>query len=247
MVVAAGLGTRLASAAAPKALVEVAGRSLVAHTLARLRAGVAEVVVVAPCGHEAAVARACAPFDPTRVVAGGGRRSDSVRAGVAAVTGADVIAIHDAARPFTPHAVLTAAVKAIAGSRSAAGKDERAAQPHDVPAATAGPVLAAAPTVPVADTIKRVEAGRVLGTVDRHGLHAVQTPQVFPRPILDRVLAWAGDLAATDELGLVEQARDAGVVSGDIVAVPGSPLAFKVTYPADLDLAAVAAAGPLDG
>jgi 2-C-methyl-D-erythritol 4-phosphate cytidylyltransferase len=104
-------------------------------------------------------------------------------------------------------------------------------------------VLAAAPALPVADTLKRTDGDEVVGTVDRAGLVAVQTPQVFPRQVLEGVTA-AG-AAATDDLALVEAARAAGRLSGRIVLVPGSVRGAKITYPEDIVIAeALAATDP---
>lgn len=87
------------------------------------------------------------------------------------------------------------------------------------------------PVLPVVDTIKEVDAGeRVLGTVDRSALRAVQTPQGFRRAVLAAAHAAAGD-PLTDDAGLVEKQ---GV---PVVCVPGSEHALKITRPFDLALA----------
>lgn len=219
VVVAAGLGTRLGSAA-PKALVEVGGRSLLDHALERVTAvGADEVVVVHTPGEEASFRAVVA--GRAGLVVGGATRSASVRAGVAVLGDHDVVAVHDAARAFTPPEVMRAALDAVRGE-----------------------VVAAAPGLPVADTLKDVEGDRVVATVDRSRLWAVQTPQVFARVTWDAVTAWAGDREATDDLALVEQAIEAGAVSGEVRLVAGSRLALKVTWPEDLVLAAALAGVP---
>lgn len=217
VVVAAGLGTRLGTDV-PKALVEVAGRSLLAHALDRVgQVGADEVVVVHTPGEEDAFAAAAS--GRARLVPGGATRAASVRAGVAAADGAhEVVAVHDAARAFTPPSTMRAAVDAVRG-----------------------PVVAAAPGLPVADTLKDVADGRVVATVDRDRLWAVQTPQVVARVTWDAVVSWAGGAETTDELGLVEQAVRAGAVAGEIRLVPGSRLGLKVTWPEDLVVAAALA------
>lgn len=215
VVVAAGRGERFGGDR-PKALIEVIGRPLVAHAVAGLRAaGIRHLVVVHTPDHREAFAGAV--DDEVVLVPGGSDRSASVRAGLAALhLDVDVVAVHDAARAFVPPSVVRAAVSAV------------------------GPgVLAAAPAVPVADTLKRVVDGEVRGTIDRSDLAAVQTPQVFPREVLEQVIA--GDAAATDDLALVERARDEGRLDGRIVLVPGSFRAHKITYAADLALAEVLA------
>jgi 2-C-methyl-D-erythritol 4-phosphate cytidylyltransferase len=264
VLVAAGAGTRLGSPG-PKALVEVAGRSLLAHALAGLAAAglPAPVVVHAPDHREAFEASAGA-VPVAAWVPGGATRTDSVRAGVAALPDTvEVVAVHDAARPLTPPDVMRATVAAVRGD-----------------------VLAAAPGIAVADTLKRIAGvsggdrgaaavsnsggdrgaaavsnsggdrgaaavgtsggdgdsallGEVVGTVDRSHLVGVQTPQAFPRAVLSRALAAADD--ATDDLALVEQLVERGELTGRVVVVPGSVWGWKVTRPNDLALVAALA------
>lgn len=230
VVVAAGHGTRLGSNG-PKALIEVAGRSLLAHTLAGLAAaGLPPAVVVHAPGEREAFAAAAGDLPVAAYVPGGATRTDSVRAGVAALgDGVEVVAVHDAARPLTPPDVIRSAVAALP---VAAAADELQ-------------VVGAAPALPVADTLKRVDGPDVRGTVDRTGLVGVQTPQVFRRAVLESALA-AHD-GATDDLGLVEQLIATGDVAGRVVVVPGSAWGRKVTYPSDLAVVdALAAAAPPD-
>jgi 2-C-methyl-D-erythritol 4-phosphate cytidylyltransferase len=217
VVVAAGVGRRLgASGGGPKALVELAGRSLLSHALERLRAAVpgAALVVVHTPGH--ADTFAAETGDGALMVPGGDTRTASVRAGLAALpSDVDVVAVHDAARALTPPSVVAAAVAAVAGR-----------------------TVAAAPGTPVPDTLKRVGDGaRVLGTVPRDGVWAVQTPQVFARVALEAAHRWAGERTSTDDLALVEEAVAAGAVDGEVVLVPGSAWAMKITYPDDLRVA----------
>jgi len=223
IVVAAGSGDRLGSSV-PKAFVDVAGAPLVCHAVAGLRAAdVDPVVVVVPEGWEDR-ARAVVGPDVT-VVTGGASRTASVAAGLAALSDeADVVAVHDAARPLVPVAVIADAVAAVHGE-----------------------VVAAAPAVAVADTLKRVDGDhRIVSTLDRDDLVAIQTPQVFRRAALVAGHDWARahDHAPTDDLALVERLVDEGLLDGRVVATTGSVLGMKVTRPADLLLvAAMAAAG----
>jgi 2-C-methyl-D-erythritol 4-phosphate cytidylyltransferase len=114
------------------------------------------------------------------VVTGGATRAASVRAGLAAVPDdADVVVVHDAARPLAPAALFESVVAAV---RSGAD--------------------GAIPGVPVADTLKQVREGVVAVTVDRRELVAVQTPQAFRAEVLRRAHDGAPD--ATDDAGLVE-------------------------------------------
>jgi 2-C-methyl-D-erythritol 4-phosphate cytidylyltransferase len=215
VVVAAGLGERL-GAGRPKALLDLAGRTLIERALDGLRrAGIERLVVVHPPGF----ADVFAPLvGDAALVPGGASRTDSVRAGVAALPAdVTVVAVHDAARALTPAEVVRAAVEAVRGD-----------------------VVAAAPARPVADTLKRVvpdddASQQVVGTVDRAGLAAVQTPQVFPRGVLEQALAAGRD--ASDDLGLVEALLAEGAVPGRVVVVPGSPLGLKVTWPDDVVVA----------
>lgn len=218
VVVAAGSGERL-GADVPKALVPLAGRALVTWAVEAIAAaGIRQVVVTAPASHLDEVRRACAGIDATTtVVSGGATRSASVRAGLAAIEDAtEVIAIHDAARPLQPASVIGATVEALGGD-----------------------VLAAAPGLPVVDTLKRIGAdGRIRGTVDRSELVAIQTPQAFTSDAIRAVHAWAGDRDATDDLALFEQAVAAGALRGRAVCVDGHVDGAKITFADDLQRAA---------
>jgi 2-C-methyl-D-erythritol 4-phosphate cytidylyltransferase len=216
VVVAAGRGERLGDRG-PKALVALCGRPLLAHTLAGLRAaGCPPAVVVHTPGEEAAFRVAVDGLEVAALVPGGASRTASVRAGLDALErGTRVVAVHDAARPCVPPDVIRRVVRAVAGD-----------------------VVAAAPAVAVADTLKRVAGplddapAEVLGTLDRQRLVGVQTPQVFPREVLEQALREGGD--ATDDLALVEGLVAAGRVRGRVVVVAGSPRGLKVTFPEDL-------------
>jgi 2-C-methyl-D-erythritol 4-phosphate cytidylyltransferase len=142
------------------------------------------------------------------VVAGGDSRQESVAAALAALPAdVDAVLVHDAARAFVPPAVTARVVEAL-----------DAGAPAVVPA------------LPVPDTVKRVSGARVLATVDRTSLRAVQTPQGFRRDVLERAHAH-GTPGATDDAGLVES------LGLPVTVVEGSAEAFKVTGPLDLLLA----------
>lgn len=198
----------------PKVFLSIAGETILRRSAAALLAadGVGELVAVVAPGQEARVRAELAPFgDRLRdVVAGGAERTDSVRAGVAATSpGADVILVHDAARPFVRPARV-AEVARVAADRGAA-------------------LLA----VPVRDTIKTSRNGReVSGTLDRSLLWAAQTPQGFDAERLRRVLARAeaDRFRPTDEAGLFER------YEGAVPLVEGDPDNVKITTPADLAL-----------
>lgn len=210
VLVAAGRGERL-GVGGPKAFLPLAGRPLLEHALDGLRgADLDRIVVVHPPGLGDSVVQVA----PDAVaVEGGATRTDSVRAGVAALgEDVDVVAVHDAARPLTPVEVIVRVVAAVTGD-----------------------IVAAAPGRPVPDTVKRVAAGEVVATVDRDGLMAVQTPQVFRREVLEAALVRGHE--ATDDLALVEALVADGTVDGRIVIVEGSLWGHKITWPQDLDLA----------
>ena len=213
IVVAAGEGRRL-GAAEPKALVPLAGRPLLLHSLERLSGlpGLLEQVVVVPPGWRARVeerfAAEFARWKVSRVVEGGVRRQDSAAAGFAALSpGVEVVLIHDAARPL---------VRAADAARVAAA------------AARDGAALLA---VPLSDTLKREgPEGRVGETLDRRGLWRAQTPQGFRREVyaaaMRRAMKEGGD--ATDDASLVERA------GGAVTLVEGDPSNLKITTAADL-------------
>lgn len=219
IVVAGGSGERL-GADVPKAFVEVGGHSMLWWSVELLRAGgIDDLVVVVPAD---SFDRARAEVgDAVRLVAGGASRTASVAAGLAALPdGCEVVAVHDAARPFVPVEVVRKVVQAVT---------------------RADGVVAAAPGSAVADTLKRVGAGRVVqATVDRTELVAVQTPQVFRRDVLEAAHRHAATVgtAGTDDLALVERLVEDGLVEGVVVVTPGSPMGMKITYPDDLVLGA---------
>lgn len=225
VVVGAGCGSRL-GVDQPKALVEVEGRALVAHAVERLAAaGVHHLVVVHPPGAGPSFDAACGGLPVAALVPGGDTRTASVLAGVEVLSDeVGVVAVHDAARGLCPVDTIRRALAALGSG-----------------------VVAAAPALPVADTLKRVVDDRVVETLDRRGVVAVQTPQVIRRDVLELALALRDD-GATDDLGLVEAAIARGEVAGRVVVVAGAVLARKVTYPSDLTvvraLAAHAEAAP---
>lgn len=217
VIAAAGAGERL-GAGGPKALVEVAGRPLVAWSLDAFgaAASVNTIVVAAPPGSEEAFEALAPPGHPFRVVAGGSTRAESVRAATA-LARTDLVAIHDAARPLVTPDLVDGLVERLVASPDAAG------------------VIAA---TPVTDTVKRAGAPRpaegsevVTGTEDRDLLWAAQTPQVFRVSALLDGLDRAGAFAVTDEAMLIEAA-------GGQVLLHAAPVTnLKVTTPADLRVA----------
>ncbi len=207
VVPAAGSGERLGAGIA-KAFVELGGRTLLELAVDGLHASgvVQRIVVAVPVNRVDETADLLG--DRAAVVAGGPERLDSVRLALAAVGDPEFVLVHDAARPLTPADQIRRVVEALRDGQRAV-----------------------IPVLPVVDTIKAVDAnGVVLGTPERSGLRAVQTPQGFETALLRRAYDRAG--AATDDAALVE---NLGV---PVHTVAGDPLAFKITTPLDLRLAA---------
>ena len=145
------------------------------------------------------------------VVAGGAERGDSVRLALDAVPeAAEVVLIHDAARPLISRDVIDRTLAAAAGG------------------------VGAIAAIPVSDTLKRVGDGAAIdATVERAGLWRAQTPQAFPRRMIVDAYARAAaeGVTATDDAALVER------FGGRVVVVEGSGRNLKVTTPEDLRLA----------
>ncbi|MGO8870571.1 MAG: 2-C-methyl-D-erythritol 4-phosphate cytidylyltransferase [Acidimicrobiales bacterium] len=202
--VAGGTGRRFGG---PKQFLHLAGRPVVAWAVDAARSVSDGVVVVVPAADVAPRGPAAA-LGADRIVAGGATRSDSVRAGLAAVPDdAGIVVVHDAARPLAGAALFAAVVEAV----------------------RAGGVDGAIPVVPVADTLKRVVDGRVRATVDREGLVSVQTPQAFVAAVLRAAHRDAGE--ATDDASLLER------LGATVRTVEGDPRNLKLTRATDLQLA----------
>ncbi len=210
ILLAAGVSRRMGGT--DKVWAEICGRPLLALPLERLGAveEVEEIVVVAPGSRhieigELAFGLGVSPRTMLRCVEGGERRRDSVAAGLAALPDARWVLVHDSARPLASSALAS---RALAAARE-----------HG----------AAVPGLPVADTIKRVDAeGLVRETPERASLRAIQTPQAFDAALLRRAHAAIGG-DATDDAGLVEQ------LGAPVRVIEGEPQAFKVTAAEDLE------------
>ncbi len=172
VVVAAGSGTRFGG---PKHLADLAGQRVLDRSVATAT-GVSDGVVVVVAADQVVDITATISADGVTVVAGGDSRSESVRLGMAAVASdAEVILVHDGARPLADRVLYERAIMAVSS-----GAD------------------AAVPAVPVTDTIRRIGGG----VVDRSTLVAVQTPQAFRAEALRQAHDAGGD--ATDDASLVE-------------------------------------------
>jgi 2-C-methyl-D-erythritol 4-phosphate cytidylyltransferase len=207
VIAAAGSGQRL-GAGGPKAFVEVAGRPLLEWSLDAFRAAstISTIVVATPPDLQDAVTERGVVAVP-----GGDHRSESVAMALA-LCDEEFVVVHDAARPLVTPGLIDAMVEELAAEEEAAG----------IVAAT-----------PVTDTIKQVGSeGRVERTLDRSGLWAVQTPQVFHADVLRDALADPDSLPdASDDAMLVERR------GGRVVVHSTSPDNLKVTTPFDLRVA----------
>jgi len=217
IVVAAGRGARVGGI--PKQFRELAGVPVLLRSLRPFtsRADVACTVVVLPAEVAAAPPEWLAPLagDRLRLVPGGAERGDSVRAGLAALAPAcQVVLVHDAARPLVSPETISAV---IALARQGVG---------------------AVAAVPLGDTLKQVSDGAaphlVERTVPRAGLWRAQTPQGFPRALLERAAAaaHASGVQGTDDAELVER------IGGTVRVVPDRASNLKLTTRDDFALAA---------
>ena len=209
IVLGAGDGERL-GAPVPKAFVELEGTTILelAVRAAAASSAIERIVVAVPAGSEDRARSLLVDIPlPSVVVPGGATRQGSVRAALQAVpSDVAIVAVHDAARCFAPADLFDRVVRAVAG-----GAD------------------GAVPVAPVPDTVKRVERGRVVGTIDRATIGLAQTPQAFRLEMLKRAherAAAAGEVV-TDDAMLLED-------SAVIVAVEGDPGNAKITTDADL-------------
>mgnify|MGYP006269843409 CR=1 FL=1 len=214
VVVAAGSGERL-GAEHPKAFVRFGDNPLIAASVAALddHPAIEGIVLVVPAGWEenaTFMADDIGAGKASVAVAGGATRSDSVAAGVAEVPAdAAIILVHDAARPLVSADLID---RVLAGF--ADGAD------------------GVIPVLPIDDTVKRVDkSGRVVETLDRSELRAVQTPQAFLADGFRRAVAAEDRATGTDCASLVER------TGGTIATVAGDPRAMKITTRADLERA----------
>lgn len=204
LIVAAGTGTR-AGGTVPKQFAVVAGQPMIAHSHAALarHPAIADVVVAIGEGQQPLLEAA---IGAVPWLTGGATRRHSVRAGlemIAARGGADLVLIHDAARPFLSAAVIDRLITALDDSAGAV------------------------PVLPVADTL--ANGIDILGaTVPRDGLFRVQTPQAFRfQAVLDAHRQWPDGEDATDDAQMVRR------FGGEVAMVEGDIMLEKVTYPAD--------------
>lgn len=209
ILLAAGAGKRI-GATRPKAFLPIGERPMLSVAAAAAAASprIGALVVAAPPGYEDEARSSVEGLSlPTTVLTGGRTRQASVRAALSALApDADVVVVHDAARPFAPPDLFTEVIRAVE-----AGAD------------------GAIPVVPVTDTVKRLDGIRVVDTIDRTELANAQTPQAFRvvalRAAHERAVT-EGE-AVTDDAALLER-------TATVVAVVGDPMNFKITTLLDL-------------
>ena len=212
IIVAAGSSERMGF---DKLFALVSGKPIIAHTIAAFErtSCVEEIILVGRADGLGELRKIIGePTKVKQIVAGGAERSDSVRAGLDHLNlKSDFVAVHDAARPMiTP---------------------EKITRVFDVCRATGG---AAALAEPINDTLKRADLDlAVKESVDRNGVYAMQTPQVFARKLLEEAyrLVAKKNVSVTDEVSAVE------LLGCKVVLVPNHDFNFKITYPRDLPLA----------
>ena len=206
----------------PKQFRVVSGTPLVVRATAPFLSheSVAHVVLVVPPQLAAEVPEMLEPLGrhpKVQLAAGGPERSDSVRAGLRALpAGCDIVLVHDAARPFADGALIDRVLNAVRTGSSAI------------------------PALPVSDTLKRGDGDPpvILGTVPRDGLWCAQTPQGFPRAVIERAHSARATQSSsvTDDSALVEQLGE------PVRLVAGSPFNIKVTAAEDFMMAELIAA-----
>ncbi|MBA3763385.1 MAG: 2-C-methyl-D-erythritol 4-phosphate cytidylyltransferase [Verrucomicrobiota bacterium] len=213
IIVAGGSSRRMGS---DKAFAVIAGKPVIAHSIAAFQAtsSVSDIILVGRDGKLAALRAIVSSegFGKVGEIVGGGlHRQDSVTNALKYVSsGADFIAVHDAARPLVRPEQIEQVLAA--------------ARQHG----------AAALASPMRDTLKRADAAHfVTGSIARENVFAMETPQIFARELLLRAYAAVArdQLAITDEVSAIEH------VKGKVVLVRHGEANFKITYPADLLLA----------
>ena len=213
VIVAAGSSRRMGF---NKSFATIAGEPVIAHTIRAFERSrsVTEIIIVAREDQHDEIrelARAKSFKKVRSIIAGGEHRQDSVRAGLNRLdVDAKYVAVHDAARSLiTPEQIERVFEQC---------------QTHG----------AAALAEPITDTIKRVDVDFVVaGSVDRHQLYAMQTPQIFERGLIEEAYraVYAGNVSVTDEVSAVER------FGRKVVLVLNEDFNFKITYPRDLGLA----------
>ena len=211
VIVAAGSGTRAGPGQA-KQWRSVAGKPVLRWSVESfIAAGAADIVIVTTEDGALALPEVLSGLHGWRSAQGGATRALSVQAGLAALSDRssdEPVLVHDAARPFLTRKTIEGLLSALTDADGAI------------------------PALPVADTLKRTEAGAPLTTTPRDNLWRAQTPQAFRRATLvSAYRAWTSQVEPTDDAQVVEAA------GGHVAIAPGDPLLMKLTYPEDFAMA----------
>ena len=142
-------------------------------------------------------------------VRGGSTRTESVLAGVRTAERAAIVAIHDGARPLVSESIITGAIEAAIKDR------------------------AAAPVVPIKDSVKKIKDGRIVSDVPRADIAAVQTPQCFERELILTAL----EKAVREKLPLTDDCSAVEFLGIECTATEGSYANLKITTPEDIAIA----------
>ncbi|MFL5890498.1 MAG: 2-C-methyl-D-erythritol 4-phosphate cytidylyltransferase [Solirubrobacteraceae bacterium] len=202
IIAGAGAGDRL-GADVPKAFIRCAGRELWEWSADVLVASCDRVVMAVPPHYLET------DYGEVERVAGGDSRSESVRNALGVAPDADIVVIHDAARPLVTGELVGRCVEAVERGADGAVAEAR-----------------------VTDTIKEADdTGRVVRTLDRDILWSIQTPQAFRASVLREALDTERVADATDDASLVE------ALGGDVRIVDAPARNFKITWPEDLERA----------
>ena len=209
LIVAGGRGRR-AGGELPKQYSPLFGRAVIAWAVAAFHeAEVADIVIACAPEHADLCRDATAGGPAVRIVAGGETRTASVRAGLAAIADADVILIHDAARPGLKPELVRRLVGEIASG-----------------------AVAVAPALAIPDTLRRTDAsGRIVDDVVRDGVMRVQTPQVFRAETLHAAYAaLPAGAVLSDDIAVVR------AHGAEARLIPGEAALMKLTYPEDMPM-----------
>ena len=200
---AAGSGERLGMGI-PKALIEIAGETLIERAVRNLAPVAAMVIVAAPVGHEEDIRRSISEPN-VHIVSGGALRSQSVANALKVIPeGIKYVLVHDAARAFASTELAEQILEELFAGEAAV-----------------------VPALDVVDTIKVIDdQGYVVDTPDRTKLRAIQTPQGFTRDALMRAHSYGKD--ATDDAALV------AALGVKVKVIRGAALARKITTLEDL-------------
>ncbi|MHC4872586.1 MAG: 2-C-methyl-D-erythritol 4-phosphate cytidylyltransferase [Planctomycetota bacterium] len=212
---AAGEGSRMKSAL-PKPFLDLAGKPVIFHTLEKISScrNVVETILLLPPDRKTELedkfGSTLKQLGVDRIAAGGSSRQESVLHGLQECSkDSNLIAVHDAVRPFAGHNLFSRLFAAAAAEGGAL------------------------PVLPVTDTVKEVTDGIIKKTIPRDCLAVVQTPQVFQREIFETAYRTASSLGEeiTDDASVIEKA------GGRVAAVEGMRYNIKLTTPEDMHLA----------